>query len=167
MKTLDIPRAKKLLVFSILLGFALSLLLGWITDNRTWYILSFLSGPFVVPILWGFIEGYVGKIKIKSLEGKLCSSLYLIVAILLLLSGIGLVTSQSYNYLRFGNWEIISVVDGLALIEFNWAVDPKDWLGVWNILSKIPLSLILCLSSFYAFHLSDTCKNLNRKRTMK
>ncbi|HCH6295921.1 TPA: restriction endonuclease [Vibrio diabolicus] len=66
MSSEDKSRAKMLVVCLIFSVLILGFLFGWTTGNSAWYILTFLSAPFAVPILWGFIEGYLGKSKFDS-----------------------------------------------------------------------------------------------------
>jgi hypothetical protein len=60
-----------------------------------------------------------------------------------LLVAIGVVAWQIYTYLRVGAWPSLSVVTALQWLTIEWALFPRDWLGVHNVLSAFPLSLAI------------------------
>jgi hypothetical protein len=72
-----------------------------------------------------------------------------IVGISLMLCGFLVLGWQVYEYLRYSFWMPISVITGLSWIKLEWALNPTDWIGVFNILSNIPLSLALVVVGFF------------------
>lgn len=50
---------------------------------------------------------------------------------------------QVYTYLRHDIWTPVSIITALQWMDMNWAWRPSDWLGFYNILLKIPLSVSL------------------------
>ena len=48
---------------------------------------------------------------------------------------------QAYEYLRYSFWTPISVITALEATKVGWALYPTEWLGLYNILNAIPLSL--------------------------
>lgn len=63
---------------------------------------------------------------------------------LLPLAGLAIVGLQTYAWLRSGVWFPFSVIDGAKLIfEYQWLAMPVDWIGLHNVLTKIPLSVVL------------------------
>ncbi|EKO3929548.1 hypothetical protein GAW91_000130 [Vibrio fluvialis] len=75
------------------------------------------------------------------MKGFLFSLLYFA----LLFIGIGIALYQVYEYFRYGDWVVISVLDFLISVGISWADHPKDWIGAWVVLGKIPLSLALLI----------------------
>ena len=60
----------------------------------------------------------------------------------LMLCAVCLLGWQSYEYLRYNIWIPISVMTMLEWMKVGWALNPTDWLGLYNLLIKIPLSLV-------------------------
>lgn len=61
------------------------------------------------------------------------------------LAGFAIVFWQIYGYLRFSIWNEVSVITALMWIDSNWALYPTDWIGLHNLLLKIPLSVLSIL----------------------
>lgn len=60
----------------------------------------------------------------------------------LMLCAVCLLGWQAYEYLRYNFWTPVSVITALEWMKFGWALNPTDWVGLYSILIKIPLSLI-------------------------
>lgn len=69
------------------------------------------------------------------------------VAILSILASVGIVIYQTYEWLRYGDWIKISVLQLLSFSEElqSWIYYPTEWVGVHKIFELIPLSLALFL----------------------
>jgi len=61
------------------------------------------------------------------------------------LAGTGIFFGQVYYYLKDGVWYSLSVINGLQNMpgteKFNWLSNPDNWIGLWNVLDFIPLSI--------------------------
>jgi hypothetical protein len=74
---------------------------------------------------------------------------------LLWLAAVYLFGYQIFLYLKHGAWESISVIDGL--IRFNkktpslWLLYPQDWIGLHELLEKIPMTFGLIILSVIWF----------------
>ena len=66
-----------------------------------------------------------------------------IIGLAVMLFGACVVGWQVYEYLRYNIWTPVSVINVLQWMEMGWAINPRDWLGLYNILIKIPLSLTM------------------------
>ncbi|EAQ63732.1 hypothetical protein MED121_03507 [Marinomonas sp. MED121] len=75
--------------------------------------------------------------------------------VLITLSAPGVLIFQLYKYLRTDTWIEISFLDVLAKINFQWAIDPTDWFGLWRVLNWLPLSVVLLLLGLYVLHQYD------------
>lgn len=64
-----------------------------------------------------------------------------IAALALIFGGVGVIGWQVYEYLRYSIWNPVSVVAALQWMKIQWASNPTDWIGLFNILTMIPLSL--------------------------
>lgn len=71
-----------------------------------------------------------------------------IAALSLLIGGLCVVGWQVYEYMRYNIWNPISVVTALEWMNIKWALNPTDWVGLFNILKIIPLSLTLIAMSW-------------------
>lgn len=67
-----------------------------------------------------------------------------IALILLLFGGLGVLGWQVYEYLKVGVWVPISIITALEWMQVQWAFSPNDWVGLHNILKKLPLSAAMC-----------------------
>jgi hypothetical protein len=56
---------------------------------------------------------------------------------------------QVYEFLRFNFWTPVSVITALEWMKVGWAINPNDWIGLYNILIKTPLSLIMFVLGFF------------------
>jgi len=72
-------------------------------------------------------------------------------ALLLALLAIG---AQIVFFLKTSSWLPVSIVKALAIYGVAWAKNPTDWLGLYDVLAAVPVSLgfvvlaALCLVSF-------------------
>lgn len=71
-----------------------------------------------------------------------------IAALSLLIGGLCVVGWQVYEYMRYNIWNPISVATALEWMNIKWALNPTDWVGLFNILKIIPLSLTLIAMSW-------------------
>jgi len=71
-----------------------------------------------------------------------------------------LILYQVYLYLRYGQWQSYSAIDGLIYVSPAWGRRPDDWVGVWEMLSSTPLSLAFLILAFLfgllTIYVSDT-----------
>jgi hypothetical protein len=68
------------------------------------------------------------------------------------LAGLILIGLQIYGWLRNGEWQSVTVLDGLRLFWSNpWLFAPQDWIGVHSILSRLPLSISLLVIGYFFF----------------
>jgi hypothetical protein len=65
------------------------------------------------------------------------TSIFTTIFLMSLLLGVG----QIIYYLRFGDWQSVSVLDLLVSLGLEWEKSPASWMGVFRILDWIPLSL--------------------------
>lgn len=56
------------------------------------------------------------------------------------LGALGILGYQIYFYLRSGYWLSLSIITVLGWLGSEWALDPKEWLGLYKILEWIPLA---------------------------
>jgi hypothetical protein len=75
------------------------------------------------------------------------------IAVLLLLSGLILFTFESLNYLNYGKWRWVSLLDATGVLGSDWAFtkEPKTWIGLHKILDEIPLNVTLVLTGLFCF----------------
>ena len=126
--------------------------------NSFWTFIKDMARPWKA-----FFENYVLRIKNDSRQvvHRLTFTDYLLggvslfilfLAGLTILAGMGIVSYQSFMWLKDGIWKELPLfasfnylLDGTAL--HGWVSDPQSWLGLHNMvvwcLENIPLSLIL------------------------
>jgi len=66
-----------------------------------------------------------------------------VAALALIFVGVGTVGWQVYEYLRYSIWNPVSVIDALQWMKIQWALNPTDWIGLYNMLKMVPMSLTL------------------------
>jgi hypothetical protein len=68
-----------------------------------------------------------------------------LVLLAFLVGGIGVFGWQLVGWLRSGAWESVSVLEffGWGSPGSEWVHNPTDWVGLWRLLSALPLSLTL------------------------
>ena len=74
-----------------------------------------------------------------------------LVGLALMIGSVCLLGWQVYEYLRYNIWTSVSVITALGWINFGWALNPTDWLGLYNILIKTPLSLMMFVIGIFVF----------------
>lgn len=84
------------------------------------------------------------------------------------LSALGILGYQIYFYLRFGYWLSFSVVTALGWLGTEWALNPKQWLGLHEIFDWVPLS-VACfafglISSWAAFSYDELRSGREKER---
>ena len=57
--------------------------------------------------------------------------------------GVSIVGWQVYEYLRYDIWTPVSPITALEWMKIKWALNPTDWLGLYNLLKMVPLSLLM------------------------
>ncbi len=57
------------------------------------------------------------------------------------IGGIGVFVWQMYYYLKYAIWDSISIIDTMKWMNFSWANNPRDWIGLHDLLSHMPTSL--------------------------
>ena len=72
-----------------------------------------------------------------------------LVGIALVIGSVCLLGWQVYEYLRYNFWTPVSIITVLKLMSFSWALNPSDWIGLYNILAKMPLSLTMVVIGFF------------------
>jgi hypothetical protein len=55
---------------------------------------------------------------------------------------------QVLQYLRYGSWPSLSVIDALQWFNVHWANAPTGWWGLYRVLDWIPMSLFFPLATF-------------------
>ena len=66
-----------------------------------------------------------------------------LVCLAFIFGGLGVVGWQVYEYLRYNTWNSLSVINAMQWMKIQWALNPADWIGLYNILCMIPLSLTM------------------------
>lgn len=61
------------------------------------------------------------------------------------LAGFAIIFWQIFAYLRYGVWNEVSLITALIWMDSIWALYPTDWMGLHNLLLKIPLSILSIL----------------------
>ena len=65
------------------------------------------------------------------------------------LGGLGLTATivglQIFGYLFTGEWYPVSAIAALSIFDVSWAINPRVWIGVHQILSATPLSLAILI----------------------
>jgi hypothetical protein len=69
-----------------------------------------------------------------------------------ILGGIGIIGLQNYAWLRKGYWPPLCLLGGLQILfTSSWLTNPRDWLGLQSVLSKISLSVALLAIGYCSF----------------
>lgn len=61
----------------------------------------------------------------------------------LILLSLCLLGWQGYEFLRYNFFTSVSIITALEWMKVGWALNPTDWMGLYNIFIKLPLSLIV------------------------
>ncbi len=126
--------------------------------NSLWTFIKDMARPWKA-----FFENYVLKVKndSKKVVRKLTfldyffgglSVFIMFVAGLMILTGVGIVSYQSFIWLQDGIWQELPLLSAFNyLLEgtaiHNWVSEPQSWLGLHNVvvwsLENIPLALVI------------------------
>lgn len=99
---------------------------------------------------------YLGTTPEEERDSDKPSALQPVFGALICTGGIATGGYQVYLFLKEGIWEMTSIIDVLVWLEMKWAIDPDDWLGVWKILDKIPVGLVLIIIGALVIHNYDS-----------
>lgn len=91
------------------------------------------------------------QVKKDEISSDSAASFLLIVSGCLFLGGLYVIGLQCVSYLRDGYWTSYSIIELLKWLEIDWASYPQDWLGLHQLMGRIPLSLGFIGSSLVAF----------------
>jgi hypothetical protein len=58
-----------------------------------------------------------------------------------LFAPVGIIGWQALGWLKTGAWPPISLTAGLASFGVQWASSPHSWIGIYNVLKHIPLTV--------------------------
>ena len=76
------------------------------------------------------------------------------IGFLLMVVGILILGVQIYEYLRSGEWQSLSIISLMQFFKIQWALMPSDWIGLYNVMDMVPLSLAALVAGFLFFILS-------------
>jgi hypothetical protein len=85
--------------------------------------------------------------------GDMMVQLLLVLAALGLVVNLSLLVYQVYGYLRLGEWPHISVITALRWCNVSWAFSPTDWQGLYTMLARCPLPVVLVILGYLPFFL--------------
>lgn len=73
------------------------------------------------------------------------------------LAGLAVLLIQCIEWLSTGTWASASVIDVLSqFVDWPWLYQPTSWIGVWQILNKMPFVLGGILTSIGVFIIGST-----------
>ncbi|MGD2141395.1 MAG: hypothetical protein PVH25_13430 [Burkholderiales bacterium] len=58
-----------------------------------------------------------------------------------LFGAFGIIGWQMLGWLRTGEWHTLTLTMGLATFGVKWAASPRSWIGIYNMLEHVPLSV--------------------------
>ncbi|ABM02104.1 hypothetical protein Ping_0237 [Psychromonas ingrahamii 37] len=125
------------------------------TGYSIWLLLLVTLLLISLPIYYGIYESVVGEEKVNKIESKIGKSIHLLIAFIIVISAVCVFVFQTYTYLKSGVWLPLSVIDGFSTIGFEWAKNPTDWIGLWELVDQVPLSVGLFLIGLYVFQFYD------------
>lgn len=93
-------------------------------------------------VIMFFISAFSIWVCKKTTQNKITKIQSFFWSLLLIFSSLCILGFQFFHYLKYGLWEKVSI---LYFLKGNsiWADSPDNWIGLHNILEKIPLSLSL------------------------
>lgn len=65
-----------------------------------------------------------------------------VIGYLFILTGMGVLAFQAYFFLRYGVWLSLSPIELHSLVTQSPVPQPKDWLGMYQIVNVIPSALV-------------------------
>lgn len=99
--------------------------------------------------------------KLSRLKNKFFSGILYLVGILLLLTGLGIVCFQTFNYLYQGGWTPLPLENLLVYAPdqlYFWIANPTSWIGFHNFVKWIldmPLSFLCLIAGYLLMKISD------------
>ena len=60
-----------------------------------------------------------------------------------LFTAIGILGWQALTWLKTGEWQTLTLMSALASFGVKWASSPESWIGIYNLLKEIPLTVAL------------------------
>jgi hypothetical protein len=85
----------------------------------------------------------------------------LVYSVALLICGVGIVGWQVYGYLRYNIWTPVSPITVLEWLNIKWALNPNDWIGLYNLLKMIPLSVLMIVYGWITVIGAHNLKEIN------
>ena len=105
----------------------------------------------MIPVSYGFIEGWIGKSVVQQFWSNLITLFFVLSGLAIMLCGLMVVAAQIYFYLKDGQWISYSLIDGLAYFDASWHQYPRDWIGLWELSKKTPLSIFMLVVGCFVF----------------
>jgi hypothetical protein len=76
---------------------------------------------------------------LKGLTGAGMAALYCVG--LGFFAALGVLGWQAVGWLRTGEWTTLTLLSGLASGGVEWASSPDSWIGIYNLLNHVPLTV--------------------------
>ena len=73
-----------------------------------------------------------------------------------ILAGIGLLVWHCFRYLQEGVFSVLSFIDMGRWLGLSWAHSPQSWLGLHEVLTYLPVFVILLLHGLWLFFYGPT-----------
>ena len=139
--------------------------------NDSWIFSLIFSSIFAAPIYVGVVISFLGTGRVNSIQQVLTdgkqlaiNSISWLLIVISFISGLSIFGYQVYYYLKNGTWFSISLIDSFAYIGSDWALQPNNWYGIWNLLNKIPLSMMLAFIAIqWAYNILNSIENKSTK----
>ena len=99
--------------------------------------------------------------KLSRLKNKFFSGIFYLVGILLVLTSVGIVCFQTFNYLYKGAWMPLPLQNLLVFVPdqlYFWIINPTSWIGLHKFVNWIldmPLSFIGLIAGYLLIKISD------------
>lgn len=134
---------KSRIIFAVtLLVIWVMLLLTAIVMRSNEILIFFIIASLVLaPFLLQLVAELLGKEKVEIFSRNLVHGAIFLIGSAFVLLAIGIILIQIYDFLRTGSWESFTVIHFLTDLGSEWAIEPNNWYGLWNILSYIPMSI--------------------------
>ena len=56
-------------------------------------------------------------------------------------AALGVLGWQAVSWLKTGEWQTLTLMTGLASFGVEWASSPNGWIGIYNLLKHVPLTV--------------------------
>ncbi len=56
---------------------------------------------------------------------------------------VGIIGWQALGWLKTGEWPSLTLLTGLATFGLEWATSPHSWIGIYNVLEHVPLTVAI------------------------